>query len=447
MRKRLPRSGQDWEALDALLTKLTAGDADWRSGRIPRGVHFASDSAFDVSQQAFAKFLMQHTKPFAYPGMARMEQEVIEMALELFHAPEDSCGNMTTGGSESIFLAMKACRDSHRASRHHSLNPNIVVPYSAHPAFNKAAMVMDLEVRRVPLGHGLRADCEAMAARVDDGTMMIVGSVPTYSHGVVDSIPDLARLAVDKNLWLHVDACGGGYIAPFARQLGQPIPDFDFSVPGVRSISADLHKFGYCPKPASTILYRDPADYRFQIFEFDDWPTGPFVSPNLTNTRPGGAVAAAWAVMHHLGEEGYLTITKRLLKSVHAYREGINAIDGLRVWGEPDLSIFTFGSDDLDIYAVAEGLTTRGWVVGLNREPRAIHFTMSLIHEPVREEYLADLAAAVADVMSWSRRGQKHHSYVLIGDRPLRKDSAGGPTAMGLEPEPGSTRHEADHQE
>ena len=233
-----------------------------------------------------------------------------------------------------------------------------------------------------------------MAATVDDRTMVIVGSVPTYSHGVVDSIPDLSRLAIDRDLWLHVDACGGGYIAPFAKQLGQPIPDFDFSLPGVRSISANLHKFGYCPKPASTILYRNTDDYSYQKFEFDEWPTCPFITPNLTNTRPGGAVAAALAVMHHLGEEGYLEITERLLKSVRAYKEGINAIDGLKIWGEPDLSIFTFGSDEMDIYAVAERLTAKGWLVGLNREPRGIYFTMSMIHQPVREEYLLNGAAA-----------------------------------------------------
>jgi glutamate/tyrosine decarboxylase-like PLP-dependent enzyme len=268
-------------------------------------------------------------------------------------------------------------------------------------------MVMDVEIRRVPIGNDLRAQPEAMAAAIDDGTIMIAGSVPTYPHGVIDSIPDLGRLAVERDLWLHVDACGGGYIAPFAKQLGYPIPDFDFSVPGVRSISADLHKFGYCPKPASTVFYRNADDYRYQVFEFDEWPTGSFTTPNLTNTRPGGAVAAAWAVMHHLGERGYLEITDRLLRSVRAYREGIGAIDVLRVCGEPDLGIFTFGSDHLDIYAVAERLTARGWLVGLNREPRAIHFTMSLIHEPVREAYLADLEAAVAEVKAGEGDGKK----------------------------------------
>ena len=400
MRKSLPKNGQKWEALNGILTEMTAGDADWRRGRVPRGVHYATDSVYDVSKKAFVKFLMQYSNAFIYPGIARMEKEVVETALSLFHAPEDGCGNMTTGGSESIFMAMKACRDFNHFNRRRGVKPNIVVPYSAHAAFNKAAMVMDIEVRRVPLGNDLRADWEAMAATVDDRTMMIVGSVPAYSHGVVDSIPDLSRLAIDGNLWLHVDACGGGYIAPFAKQLGQPIPEFDFSLLGVRSISADLHKFGYCPKPASTVLYRNADDYSYQKFEFDEWPTGPFITPNLTNTRPGGAVAAAWAVMHHLGEEGYLEITERLLKSVRAYKEGINAIDGLKVWGEPDLSIFTFGSDEMDIYAVAERLAAKGWLVGLNREPRGIHFTMSMIHQPVREEYLADLAVAVADVMA-----------------------------------------------
>jgi len=404
MRKSLPKNGQEWEALDSIMTEMSKGDIDWRHGRTPLYVFYATESVYEVSKKAFMKFFSENAlgSKSAFFSLKGMEEEVVDIALELLQAPEEGCGCMTTGGTESIFLAVKACRDWTRAKRPHIVRPNIVVPYSTHPAFNKSGDVMDIEVRRVPVGDNFRADVEAMAAVIDNQTMMIVGSVPCFPHGVIDPISELGRLAEKSGLWLHVDACVGGYFAPFAKKIGYPIPDFDFSIPGVRSVSADLHKFGYCPKPASTVLYRHPDYYRYQIFDFDQWSRGRFTTPILTGTRPGGAVAAAWAIMHHLGEKGYMEIAERVMKMTRLYIEGINAIDGLTIYGEPDLSIITFGSQEFDIYAVAERLSVRGWLAGLNREPRAIHLMMSLNHEPVREEYLADLRAAVAEVRAGS---------------------------------------------
>lgn len=409
MRMALPKTGRSWEDLDAAMTDMAKEDVDWRGGRVPLGNVFKDDALDDVAQKAYLKFFNQSTAlaKRSYPSLWRMEREVCEMALELFHAPDDGASNMTTGGSETILLAIKACRDWTRANKYHSPKPNIVVPFSAHPAFGKAGMAMDIEVRQIPVKDDFRADVAAMAAAIDEDTIMLVGSAPSMSYGLFDPISELSELALQKNIWLHVDACGGGYLAPFAKKLGHPIPDFDFSVPGVRSISADLHKMGYCPKPASTVLYRSSEFYKYQAFDYDKWPHGPFFSPNLTNTRPGGSVAAAWSVMQYLGESGYLEIAERTLKMTQSYIEGIKKIEGLSLWCDPELSIILFGSKEMDIFKVAERLTERRWFCSLVQTPKGIHQTQTLVHETCREEYLADLASAVEETRQGMATGKK----------------------------------------
>lgn len=409
MRKKLPETGCDWSRLDAAMSEMTSADVDWRHGRVPLYVFFANDSVAQVARDAYLKFFSENALggKRAFHSIKRMEDDIVDMALDLLHAPDDACGALSTGGSESIFLAVKACRDWSRAHRAGLTRPNIVAPYSAHPAFNKAGAVMDIEIRRQPVGSDLRADVAALAAATDDQTIMLVGSAPCFPYGVIDPITEIGRLALDNDLWLHVDACVGGYFAPFARMLGYPIPAFDFAVPGVSSISADLHKFGYCAKPASTVFYRDPERFQCQLFDFDQWPNGRFVTPTLAGTRPGGAVAAAWAVMHHLGRQGYLDVAERCLSMVRDYIDGIQAIDGLKVWGRPDLSIISFGSQTVDIYAVAERMQARGWLPGLVREPRAMHLMLSLLHEPAREQYLEHLQAAVTEVQAGLASGEQ----------------------------------------
>ena len=267
---------------------------------------------------------------------------------------------------------------------------------SAHPAFDKAARLMDLEVRRVSLRPDLRADPAAMAAAADADTIMLVGSVPCFPYGVVDPVPDMAELALRLDVWLHVDACVGGYFAPFARALGRPIPPFDLGVPGVSSLSADLHKFGFCPEPASTVFFADATRREGAGFDLDVWPNGRFATATLVGTRPAGGVAGAWAVLNFLGRDGYLAIAERLLAMKDAYVCGIRAIDGASVFGEPDLSITAFGAPGWDVEAIASGMAERGWVPGLLRQPPGLHAMMSLLHEPVRQRYLSDFRASLA---------------------------------------------------
>lgn len=399
MRTKFPEHGADKADITAALARLRENDADWRGGRVPLYVFGSRPDVAEIGRDAFMEFFTENALGArrAFKSVGRMESDVLGMALDLFHAPEAATGFMTSGGTESILLAVKASRDFARAAKPKARG-NIVLPESAHPAFDKAASLMDLEVRRIPVGSDFRADTNAMANATDADTILIVGSAPCFPYGVIDPIPALAELAASRDLWLHVDACVGGYLAPFARDIGRPIPDFDFHVTGVASLSADLHKFGFCPKPASTVLFRDEKRADCAGFDLDVWPSGRFKTNTLVGTRPAGGVAAAWAVMNYLGRDGYRAIAERLMTMRDAYVSGIDSIPGLRVYGNPELTILSFGGEHIDIASVASFMEHRGWVPGMIRKPPGLHMMASLLHEPAREAYLTDLKSAVVSV-------------------------------------------------
>jgi len=405
MRTKMAAQGRAREEVLSDLRSFKAGDIDWAHGRAPLFVFKGDDQAHEVGREAFFEYFSENAlgAKRAFHSVRRMEEEVLDMALDLFHAPESGRGFMTTGGTESIIQAVQTCRDWTREQRGKpGLRGNIVAPESLHPAFDKAARLMDLEIRRAPVGPDFRADVAAMEALIDENTMMLVGSAPCFPYGVIDPIAEIGALAERRGLWLHVDACVGGYLAPFARRIGRDIPDFDFSVPAVWSISADLHKFGFCPKPASTVFYRDPDKARLHAFDFNAWPNGRFTTPTIVGTRPAGGVAAAWATMQYLGVEGYERVARELMDFIDRYKAGVSAIEGLEVLGRPHLSIVAFGAQEFDIFAVAERLAAKGWLPGLVQRPKAIHRMMSLLHEPSLHEYLADVRACVAAVRAES---------------------------------------------
>jgi sphinganine-1-phosphate aldolase len=401
MRIPFPKNGRSQDEILAAMRSLKSGDIDWKRGRAPLYVFDAGEDVFEMGRSAFFEYFKENALGArrAFPSVLQMENEVVGMAIDLFHGDDDARGFMTTGGTESIIQAVQSARDQARSKRgDQSWRGNIVAAESAHPAFNKAARLMDLEVRRTKVGSDLRADVSAFEEALDEDTLMIVGSAPSFPYGVIDPISELAQLAHSNGIWMHVDACVGGYIAPFAAMIGRDIPAFDFAVPGVCSISADLHKFGFCPKPASTVFYRTPDMAEFHAFDFDKWPNGRFYTTTICGTRPAGGVAAAWAVFNHLGIEGYKNIATELMNFVDEYKQRISAIDGLKILGNPHLSIVTYNSEDFDIYAVAERLKDKGWLPGLVKEPRAIHQMMSLVHANVLDEYIDDVTDAVKQV-------------------------------------------------
>lgn len=402
----LPPTGLPRDEIFRRMHEMSAGDVDWRRGRTPLYVFKANDDIAAIGRDAFVEFFTENGlgAKRAFHGLKRMEDDVVAIGLSLLHAPDGAAGYFTTGGSESIVTAIKTCRDYARKTRGEPrLRGNVVAPSSAHPAFTKASQLMDIELRRIPLSSHYRADVAAMAAAIDDDTIAIVGSAPSFPYGTIDPIAELGALARKRNVWLHVDACVGGYLAPFVAKAGYPVPAFDFSVPGVSSISADLHKFGFCPKPASTVFYRTAAQAACQPFEMEEWPSGKFSTATIAGTRPGGAIAGAWATLHAMGEAGYVKTAHDIMQLVAAYRHGIEALS-LRVVGDPDLSILCFTSDDVDMLRVGERMAARGWLPGLVREPKSMHLMLSMLHAPALDDYLRDLGACIDAVRGEGER-------------------------------------------
>ncbi len=411
---RMPSNGLAFEEIERSMDELASGDIDWRRGRTPLYVFFANEAVAEVGQRAFNKFFSENALggKRAFFSVARMEREVVAMALDLLNGGDNATGYMTSGGSESIFLAVKSARDWFRTRRGGNHALNMVLPYSAHPAFNKAAEAMDIEVRRVAVADDGRADVPAMTAAMDGNTFFLLGSAPCFPHGVIDPVAELGAVAESADAWLHVDACVGGYLTPFVERLGYDIPVCDFRVPAVRSLSADLHKYGFCPKPASTVFYRDAEDAERSRFDFDQWPNGQFSTATLVGTRPAGGVAAAWAVLNYLGIEGYTAIARQLMETRDAYIDGLLRVGGFEPVARPDLTIVNFRSnDDTDIFAVAEQMTERGWLVGLTQQPKGMHLMLSMKHREASEDYFNDLVASRDEARRLGRQGAVSASY------------------------------------
>jgi glutamate/tyrosine decarboxylase-like PLP-dependent enzyme len=308
-------------------------------------------------------------------------------------------GTVSSGGTESILLAMKAYRDFAR-ERRGIATPEIVAPVTAHAAFDKAARFFDMPLVRVPVDDTFRVDPNELAAALTERTAVVVGSAPTFPHGVIDPIPEIAALAAERGVGCHVDACLGGFILPWAQRLGYPVPAFDFRLPGVTSMSADTHKYGYAAKGSSVVLYRDNDLRHFQYYTVTDWPGGLYLSPTFAGSRPGALSATCWAAMVSIGESGYTEAARRILETGARIRDGVAAIPGLRVLGEP-LWVTAFGADDsLDIYQIMEHMSRRGWSLNGLQRPAAVHIAVTLRHTRpgVADRFLADLAASVAEV-------------------------------------------------
>ncbi|RIJ15482.1 aspartate aminotransferase family protein [Henriciella mobilis] len=399
---KLPEKGQDWPAIKAKLESRGAGDAKWRDGKTAVYVFNAGEDVERVQKEAYTAFMSENgLGPLAFPSLAQMEKDVISMALGLLHGPEGATGAMTSGGTDSITMAVKTARDYARSQGRAREQANIILPQSAHLAFDKAAHLMDIEVRRIPLKTygSFEADPAAMGEAVDQDTIMMVGSAPNFPHGIIDPIEELGRLAQEKGVWLHVDACVGGYFAPFARMNGEPVPPFDFEVPGVMSMSADLHKYGYAAKGASTVLFRSEDLYSFMPFDFAGWSGAPMKTPTLAGTRPGGAISAAWAVMNYLGVEGYRRLQGKVCETRKRLETGLDRL-GFQVVGKPVLGLIAFHHPDLHSFALYGEIYRRGWFTSVTKQPPSLHLMLSPKHADVVDAYLADLEAACEAVRS-----------------------------------------------
>ncbi|TIV13766.1 MAG: aspartate aminotransferase family protein [Mesorhizobium sp.] len=380
-----PQRGMTRDEIEQELEQLRSQDADPRSTFPDRWLNdrglLLDDGTFEVAKAAHLAFF---TKGNNYPTVVKFERDLIQMALSLFHAGKDATGAVTSGGSESLFLATAAALANAKERRPDIARPEIIIPQTGYPTFEKYERYFGYTIRRVPVDANFRANVSAMSEAVSENTVMMLASMPSWSHGVCDPVRELAEIASRHGIWLHVDACVGGFLAPFVRELGRDVPDFDFRVPGVSSISADFHKYGYSGKGVSGVFYRNKDLARHQPFVFDTWAAGLYRSPVLTGTRNGGAIASAWAVMRYLGRTGYLSRAAQILKLRDAILAFVERCPGLKIVGGAELNVVGIGSDYSDVYSIASKLKDYGWKVNLLKEPAAIQVVLG----PLRGEYI-----------------------------------------------------------
>ncbi|MBM3482805.1 MAG: aspartate aminotransferase family protein [Alphaproteobacteria bacterium] len=385
--------GLDRAALDAEMVQLRAKDRQWNE---LKNLRAAYDGGDDVTAVANAAFLAQIGDNMiysssAYPSLRQHEQGVIAMVGEMLNAPEGAVGSITTGGTESILMAVKAARDWARATKPRATQPEMIVPRTAHAAFNKAGELLGVKVVRMIESPGYRADIEGMTHAINGNTIMLVGSAPPYPYALVDPLTELSGLALEHELWLHVDACVGGFVLPFVRELGHEVPGFDFLLPGVASMSADLHKYGYSGRGASVLMIRSEVLAKYQGFHFDAWPAGVYYTASVAGSRNGGAVASSYAVMRYLGRSGYRERVAAMLESKRRIGEGLVRIGDLGILGRPEGTHFSIVASDVDMYALGDGLNDRGWLFLRGKEPRAIQLQLNARHGAIVDEFLADV--------------------------------------------------------
>lgn len=389
-----PAEGTAADDLLAELRDARGDDLDWRGGKAFSLVYNVADDELERVLHEVANLYLHENalNPFAFPSLLHMEQDIVAMAADLLGGRADA-GALTSGGTESIFLAVQVARDHARKARGIA-EPRIVTADTAHPAFAKACKYLDVERVVVPVGADRRLDVGAVEDVADDRTALVVGSAPCYPYGVIDPIADLAAMAAERGLLCHVDACLGGWLLPFWERLGEPVPPWDLRVPGVTSLSADVHKYGYTFKGASVLLHRSRDLLEHQFFLFDDWPGGLYGSATTAGTRPAAPIAGAWAAIRHLGEPGYLRLASLVRDTTRRFQSGIDALPGLAVTGDPDMSVFEFSSSTDDISAIGDVMDDRGWK--LDRQQGGLHVMVSPGHAAVADQFLADLADAVA---------------------------------------------------
>jgi len=399
----LPSHGTSRDEVLTQLDEFKANDVKWRDGHAFTLAYNAGDDVLAVAEAAYAKFSSENAlNTDAFPSLRRIQAEVVDIVAGWLQAGPGGAGFMTTGGTESILMAVKAARERGRKEKGIA-TPNVVLPTSAHAAFEKGCYYFGLESRRVPVGADWKADVAAMEAAIDDSTVLVVGSAPQYPQGVIDPIPELATLAAARDINCHVDGCMGGVTLTYLERLGHKIPPWNFSVPGVTSISVDLHKYGYTAKGASVIMHRSKQLRSYQTYVTDNWLGGVYGSSGVLGTKGGGAMAAAWAVLHYLGDDGYLRVTAAARTACEQLAEAIATLPEITLRAQPEATLLAIGAanpDLLDVFAVADALWRRGWYVDRQGPPASLHFTVNAVHEGRIPAFVADLRASLDEVLA-----------------------------------------------
>eukprot|EP00035_Acanthoeca_spectabilis_P022799 m.445832 g.445832 ORF g.445832 m.445832 type:complete len:553 (-) comp19282_c0_seq1:23-1681(-) len=417
----VPKAGVSKEDILKELEEVRAIDVKPSDGLTFAYVYTPSErSTHEVAHTAAAMFCdLNALNPTAFPSLRKMEVEVIAMCRHMTGGVDGVTGTMTSGGTESILMGVKTARDHARAVRGIS-DPECVLPMTAHPAFAKAGHYLGVKMIWIPVHPKTQAaDVDAMAAALTSRTCLIVGSATQYPHGILDPISRLAALAASRGVLMHVDACFGGFVMPWLRAAGFEHPDWDFRVPGVTSISMDVHKYGFCVKGASCIMYRS-KDLRIrQYFAYSEWPGGLFVSPSMLGTRSGGPIASAWATMKHMGSDGYIKTVREMMDTVAFLKNAVGKMDGVEIIGNPvatAIAIRASNPGSLNIYAVADVMEAEGhWKLERNKDPASLHLTVMPPHTKTRNKFISDMESAIAKVSADPAKYSKVGSAAMYG--------------------------------
>ena len=425
MENLMPQKGRSEKEILAELKELTLKDPDYKNARLWSLVYYLDEHHSSFINSAYNMYASANgLNPTEFKSLKTLENRIIRTAAQLFNGDKNVCGVVTSGGTESCLLAVKTYRD-YAKDKKNIRKPEMILPETAHVAWLKGAEYFGVKPVFVKLDKSYKADVNEIKKKINRNTVMLLASAPEYPHGIIDPVMEIGSLGEKNGIPVHVDACVGGFILPFIEKTGKKLPVWDYRVPGVTSISADIHKYGFAAKGASTITYRNLDYLKYQMFVHQDWPGGVFASPALLGTRPGGAYAAAWAVLQKFGMEGYIQLAEQVIKNSENIIRGISEIPELEIIGEPAGPILSYKSVDpyVNIFAVGDQMEKSGWHIDRLQMPDALHAMITPIHKKAIKHYLEDLKKAVKTVKEHPELAESGSAatYGMIAHVPFRK--------------------------
>lgn len=398
----IPEKSVPREDITNMMKKLKESeDKKWKGGKVSGAVYFGEEDMTDFLNQIYCMYSTSNAlHPDIWPSLRKFEAEIIRMAIVMLNGNKNCCGAITSGGTESILMGIKAARDY--AKKEKGIDyPEMIIPITAHAAFEKGASYFGIKLIKIPLGDDFKVDLKKMRSAITKNTVLLVGSAPNYPHGIIDDIEAIGKMAKQNGILCHVDGCLGGFLLPWLRNIkGNKIPKFDFSVEGVTSISADTHKYGYSQKGNSVILFSDKKYRKHMFFSTTDWPGGLYCSPSISGSRPGGLIAVTWAVMISMGKEGYQKVANGIYECAQKIKDGVTKINGLRLLGDPVAFVISFTADDFNIFAVSDTMAKKGWSLNPIHRPNGVHICVTNKTVGKEDLFLSDLKECVEIVRS-----------------------------------------------
>ena len=417
MKKVIPKKGYSEKELHDFFDSFKNQDIQWKSGKTFGAVYYPGDEYAQVISKAYSRFLNENAfDPQLFKSLLAMENDIVSQVANLISPDTRLHGNLTSGGTESIFLALLSARDWSKKNKEIE-NPEVILPSTAHPAFLKALRFLDVKAVIIHVDFQ-KWDLNIVENEINENTIMLVGSAPAYPYGVIDPISDFSKLAIKHNLLLHVDACIGGFFLSYLKKMGRDVTEFNFNLPGVSSLSVDLHKYAYAPKGSSVLLYRNPEHRLSQYSVYSGWQGGIYASTTFMGTKPGGVVASTWTALNHIGDDGYLELTKSTMNSVDRIIKYIESNIHLELIGSPDMSLIAFKVKENNTYELADLLNNKGWYIGRLQNPEGIHLVVSAIHsENIVISFMKDVDDSLAELFSTNFKSSIQH----LGDKLIKQ--------------------------